>query len=235
MNPTLIGASRSWTIRVAALVAILSNVAPLLPDLLAQYGLHPATIRAVGSTLAVIMVILRTITTQSLADKGVAPPAPPAAPPTTGTPAALFLVGVAIAAALSVTGCAALSTLSAPQYLPLEQAAVAAAVYTAETANHADAATQTARAAKINAIAKQILAVDQGTSAALADIELIANAKVAALNLPPADLLVAQLLVASLGQAIQAQLAVTTQGAISPQTQVAIADVCKWIITDTGG
>lgn len=137
--------------------------------------------------------------------------------------------------AFTLTACAGLSNLLAPSAMPLEQAAVGAAVYTAETANKATPAEQVARAATINKIAKAVLAADTNTSMALADVELIVNAKVSALGLAPADMLVAQLLTASLGQAIQAQLAVTTKGAVSPQTQVAIADVCNWIIADTGG
>jgi hypothetical protein len=144
----------------------------------------------------------------------------------------LALAGVVLAA---LTACAGLSTFLAPSALPLEQAAIAAAVFSTETANHADATTIKARALRINAIAKQVLAVDQGGNMALVDIEIIVNSKVASLNLPAPDLLLAQLLVASLGQAVQAQLALTTKGAISPQTQVAIADVCNWIIADTGG
>lgn len=136
---------------------------------------------------------------------------------------------------LALDGCAGLSILLAPSSLPLEQAAVAAAVFSAETANHADAATQHARAVRINAIAKQVLALDQGANMALVDIEIIVNAKIQALNLPAPDLLVADLLINALGQAIQGQLSLTTKGAISPQTQVAIAGLCNWIITDTGG
>jgi hypothetical protein len=151
-------------------------------------------------------------------------------------PMRLFLLAViTIGTIVQLSGCAGLSNLLAPSALPLEQAAVGAAVYAAETANHASPAEQVARAVKINAIAKQVLALDQGTNMALADIELIVNAKIAALSLPPPDLLIATLLTASLGQAVQAQLAVTTKGAISPQTQVAIAAVAGWIITDTGG
>lgn len=136
---------------------------------------------------------------------------------------------------LALSGCASLSGALAPSALPLEQAAVAAAVYTTISANHADPATQTARAARINAVAKAVLAVDQNGNMALADIEIIVNAKIAQLNLPPADLVLAQLLTASLGQAVQSQLALASKGAISPQTQVAIAAVCNWIIADTGG
>jgi hypothetical protein len=144
----------------------------------------------------------------------------------------LILAAIAVS---SLSACAGLSSLLAPSAMPLEQAAVGAAVFTAETANHASAADQVARAATINKIAKAILAVDQSSSMALADVQIIINAKVQALNLPAADLLVAQLLTAALGQAVQAQLAVTTKGAVSPQTQVAIATVCGWIIADTGG
>jgi hypothetical protein len=143
-----------------------------------------------------------------------------------------FIVALA---AITLTACAGLSSMLAPSALPLEQAAVGAAVFTAESANHASPAEQIARAQRINAIAKQILAVDQNTNMALADVEVIVNAKVQALNLPIADALVAELLVNALGQAVQAQLAITTKGAVSPQTQVAVAAVCGWIIADTGG
>ena len=146
----------------------------------------------------------------------------------------LRMIAVALAA-VSLTACAGLSSLLAPSAMPLEQAAVGAAVFTAETANKASAAEQVSRAVIINRVAKQILALDQGTNMALTDLEVIVNAKVQALNLPAADALVAELLVNALGQAVQAQLAVTTKGAVSPQTQIAVATVCNWIIADTGG
>lgn len=144
----------------------------------------------------------------------------------------LALLAVTLA---TLTACAGLSSLLSPSALPLEQAAVGAAVFTAETANHASPADQVARAVQINKIAKAILAVDTNTNMALADVEVIVNAKVQALNLPLPDLLVAELLTNALGQAVQAQLAVTTKGAVSPQTQIAVATVCNWIIADTGG
>ena len=135
----------------------------------------------------------------------------------------------------TISGCAATSQLIAPSSLPLEQAAIGAAVFTAVSANKADAATQTARAAKINAIAKQILAADSGVNMALSDVEIIVNARIQQLNLPPADAIVADMLVQALGQALQQQLALSTKGAISPTTQLAVAQVCNWIIADTGG
>lgn len=147
-----------------------------------------------------------------------------------------FMALIVLAAfAVMLSGCGNLSAFLAPSAMPLEQAAVGAAIFSAESANKATPAEQIARAGTINRIAKEILATDTGTSAALADVEVIVNAKVQALNLPAADALVADLLVKALGDTVQAQLSITTKGAVSPQTQVAIATVCGWIITDTGG
>jgi hypothetical protein len=131
--------------------------------------------------------------------------------------------------------CVPLSELTAPASMPLEQAAVAAAVVTTITANHADAAEQKARAARIVTIAREVLTLDTGASMALADVEIIVNSKVAQLNLPPADALLADMLVAMLGAEMQRQLALSTTGAVSPTTQVAIAAVCRWVIVDAGG
>src|SRR5271154_1025641 len=103
-----------------------------------------------------------------------------------------------IATLAALCGCAGLSNLLAPSAMPLEQAAVGAAVFTAETANHATSVQQTQRAVTINKIAKAILAVDQNSNMALSDIEIVVNSKITALNLPPQDLLLAQLLTASL-------------------------------------
>lgn len=139
------------------------------------------------------------------------------------------------AALVMLTACAGLSSFLSPAAQPLEQAAVGAAVFAAVSADKATPAVQAQRAATINKIAKEVLSLDTGTSMALTDVEIIVNAKVAALNLPAAEQLLASLLTAALGQAIQAQLAVTTKGAISPTTQIAIATVAGWIIVDTGG
>lgn len=218
-----------------AAVAIIGNALPYLtPDFLSSIGLSPTTVHTVSSIVAVILIAYR--------EKQKPPSVTVDVPPSKQggfitRNFAAFLGGVALisAVAFAMGGCAFTSALIAPAAMPLEQAAIGAAVFTAETANKATAATQAARAATINKVAKQILAVDQNTSMALTDVELIVNAKVQALGLPAADLLVANLLTAALGQALQAQLAVTTKGAISPQTQVAVAAVCNWIIADTGG
>jgi hypothetical protein len=93
MNASIKGASKSVTIYAALIILILSNVAPLVPVLLAQLGLHAQTIQAVGTFGAIVMTICRVITTTSLADKGAdavvdaaaaVPAAPaPVTPPTT--------------------------------------------------------------------------------------------------------------------------------------------------------
>jgi hypothetical protein len=78
MNASLKGASKSVTIYAALVILIISNVAPLVPVLLAQLGLHAQTIQAVGTFGAIVMTICRVITTTSLADKGDDAPAAPA-------------------------------------------------------------------------------------------------------------------------------------------------------------
>lgn len=70
MNPTLVGAAKSKTIWAAVAIELISNIAPLLPDLFAQLGLSPHTVRIVGSFVGLVMVMLRTVTNASLADKG---------------------------------------------------------------------------------------------------------------------------------------------------------------------
>lgn len=147
---------------------------------------------------------------------------------TVTTVAKLLVLALFVPAIVLTSGCAYMSTLVAPASLPLEQAAVAAAVSTV-------IGNDKAKAARVVSIARAVLAIDQNTNMALVDVEIIVNAKIAALKLPPLDAALAASLTAALGQAVQQQLALTTKGAISPQTQVAIADVCNWVIVDAGG
>jgi hypothetical protein len=73
MNSSLVGAAKSKTIWVAVALAVLSALEPqlgLLKDLV-----DPKTVQVVGLIMSTIMIVLRTLTTESLADKG-APPAP---------------------------------------------------------------------------------------------------------------------------------------------------------------
>ena len=87
MNQTIQGIPKSVTMWAAAIIAVGSNVAPLLPTLFTALKLDPATVQVVGNILAVIMATCRFITKGSLADK-VAPevvPAPVSSTPTQGT------------------------------------------------------------------------------------------------------------------------------------------------------
>ena len=70
MTPIIKGSAKSVTMWAALALAILSNIAPLMPVFLQQLGLHSQTVQAVGSFAAILMAALRVITTQSLAEKG---------------------------------------------------------------------------------------------------------------------------------------------------------------------
>lgn len=74
------GAAKSVSIWVAGALLTLSEVLPLItPDFLRDtLNLHPPTIQKFGAVSALIVVICRAITKQSLANKGAAvPPQPP--------------------------------------------------------------------------------------------------------------------------------------------------------------
>lgn len=79
MNPTIKGSLKSVTMWAATIIAVLSEVIPLLtPDALTALGLHGPTVQRVGLFLALVMAICRKLTTQSLTEKGLPPvlPAP---------------------------------------------------------------------------------------------------------------------------------------------------------------
>jgi hypothetical protein len=80
MHPLIKGSARSLTMWCALVLGVLSNVQAMVPAFLAQIGLHAPTVQAVGTAMSILMVVLRTITTQSLTDKG-QDNAPPASPP----------------------------------------------------------------------------------------------------------------------------------------------------------
>ncbi len=74
------GAIKSVTIWVAAIAEVFGEFAPYVtPDLLTSFGLDAHTVTMLCRATAVAMIVCRSITTKSLADK-VAPPAPPAPP-----------------------------------------------------------------------------------------------------------------------------------------------------------
>ena len=87
-------------------------------------------------------------------------------------------------------------------------------------------------AAKVNAIAKAALAADTGTGATLAAVAGVVNAQLAKLNLPPADLMAAQLVESSFAAYIQSKLGANPTLA---QSQAATADVLQAIVTASGG
>jgi hypothetical protein len=235
------GAMRSITVWAAAVIGILANVAPYVPDLCAALGLHPATTQRVGSVVAVIMLMLRAITTQSLAAKGAAAAA---VPPVTSnqkgfvlmsrtTPLflpVLMLLG-AIAVLMTLPGCALVSKLESPAAQPFDQVAVAAGV-DAIVMQGATPTVQAARAASIKAIATEVLAADTGTTATLATLESVAQAKVTALALPPGDAAAAALLIASLDAAINTYAGKLTGNAQVAQVQTAVATVLGWVISE---
>jgi hypothetical protein len=123
--------------------------------------------------------------------------------------------------ALAQFGCA----LFTPSGAPFLQASVDAAV--------AAAVQKGVPAAKIKSIAQQVLAADTGTQVALGAIETLVNAKIAALNLPPADQAAALILTSTLEGFVQIALSGTTASKVTAQTQVDIADICNDLITAT--
>jgi hypothetical protein len=128
----------------------------------------------------------------------------------------------------SLSGCATLAKIVTPAAQPFLQVAVDVAVATA-VGN--DASVQKVRAARIKAIAVEVLTLDTGTQVALSAIEAAVNAKIATLNLPPIDLAAAQLLTSTLTAVIQAKLDATPAGAVTATTQVAISDICNDVIS----
>lgn len=129
---------------------------------------------------------------------------------------------------LSLSGCATLASALTPAAQPFLQVAVDAAV---ATAVGSDASTQKAKALKIKTIATEVLTIDTGTQVALSAVEAAVNAKIATLNLPPADQLAAQLLTSALAAIIQTKLNTSTAGAVTQTTQVAVADIANDVIS----
>jgi hypothetical protein len=129
---------------------------------------------------------------------------------------------------LSLSGCSTLASVLTPAAQPFLQVAVDAAVATAVGSN---AATQKANAVKIKTIATEVLTLDTGTMVALSAVEAAVNAKIATLNLPPADLAAANLLTATLAAVIQTKLSTSAAGAVTATTQVAVADIANDVIS----
>lgn len=137
---------------------------------------------------------------------------------------------IALVATLALSGCSTLSKLTTPTAQPYIQAAVAVAV---AVAVGTDSASQKAKALQIKGIAQQLLAVDQGATVPLTQLEAIVDAKIALLNLPASDVLAAQILMAAVSSAVQLEIQSVTSGAVTPTTQAAVAAVLNDVITAT--
>lgn len=107
------------------------------------------------------------------------------------------------------------------------QAAVDSAV--AHTVGN-NPATQKANAIRIKLVAQQVLALDNATAVVPA-LEAVLNAKIAALHLNVGDQQAAMLLTATLETLLNAKIAATPGGAVTANTQVAIAGVANAVIT----
>ena len=159
-------------------------------------------------------------------------------PPTAGSVrspsivgALALLIGLLMVSAAGLTGCAEISKLSTPAAQPFVQVAVDLAV---ARAVGTDPTTQQAQALKIKTIAQEVLAIDTGSSVPLSALEATVTAKIATLHLQPADAQAAQILVVTLGALVQQQIgSATTGGAVTPDTKVAVAQICNFVITAT--
>lgn len=116
-----------------------------------------------------------------------------------------------------------------PAAQPFDAIAVAVAVDTVVGTN---TVTQAARAGAVKRIAQEVLAADTGTVATVASLEALAGSKIALLKLPPGDETAVNLLLAVLDTAANTYLAKLSGGATAANTQVAVATVCNWVISE---
>jgi len=135
-----------------------------------------------------------------------------------------LFVGV-LFAALSLPGCASVSSFfSSPTGSATIVAAVDVAVATAEQKG--------VSAVDINRIAKLALAADSGASGTLSAVSSLVNTQVAKLNLPAADLAAAEVLEIALSSAVSAKL----QGNAALATaQADVAQILRAVIAASGG
>lgn len=82
VHPIVLGSAKSKTMWFAAVLLILSNLQPLWPQIGVAIHCAPASIQLIGSIVGIIVGALRTMTTDSLSEKGAAPavPTPPDIP-----------------------------------------------------------------------------------------------------------------------------------------------------------
>lgn len=146
--------------------------------------------------------------------------------------------------AASIGGCAsgALGKLMTPNTVLIAQLAFDVSV---GAVCGPDTAVGKAKAASLKLVATELLAIDQGSMVPLAALETSLQAKLATLNLPPADLMAAQMLMIVINQTISnlvqtsaAPAAAAASSGTAPSTtpattmtaQVAVATVLQQII-----
>jgi hypothetical protein len=123
-------------------------------------------------------------------------------------------------------GCAQLASIVTPSSAPFIQVAVDVAVATAVQKG--------VPPAKIKSIAQAVLALDSGSTVVnLAAVQALLDAKLATMNLPPADLAAAQVLTAALDAIIQTKLSAPSAGTVTAATEVAVAQVLNDVISAT--
>jgi hypothetical protein len=137
------------------------------------------------------------------------------------TLAASLVLSLCFVILICLPGC----VLFTPSGAPFLQATVDAAVATAVQKG--------VPAAKIKSLAQQVLAADTGTQVALSAIETVINSKLAALNLPPADLAAAEILTSTLEGIIQVALSGTAASQVTAATQTDVATICNDLIAAT--
>jgi hypothetical protein len=218
------------TTQLGILVAAVGNALPFItPDFLASLGIPQPAVHTISTVVAIALIVYQQ-----------KPKAPPAPPPAAGfiTPNfAAFLTVLALLGALvfSLSGCAYMASIIQPAAQPFVLAAVDVAV--AQTVSNqagTDVAKQKAVAAKIKAVAQQVLAADTSVTSTVATLEVDLNAKIVALKLPPPDLAAALALAASVEAALTTYIQTTPKGQIVSTTQVAISDICNAVITAAG-
>lgn len=116
------------------------------------------------------------------------------------------------------------TAVTSPAAQPIIQAAALVAVGTAE--QHG------VSAAQLVSLGNAVLAADSGTTATLSALAGVANAQLAKLNLPPADLAAAPIVEAAINTAISAQVG---NNATLAQSQAALADLLRALVTAAGG
>jgi hypothetical protein len=180
----------------------------------------------VSGGMALLMVAMRLVTKTPA---GQATPSSPAASPQAGFARLGLLIPLALLALAFIvagSGCATVAKVDAaitsPAAQPYIEAAVDAAVATAEVKG--------VTALQINNAAKAALAADKGVAVSLATISGSVNTQLAKLKLPQKDQAAVAILEVAIDAAIDAKIGANPTIA---KSQAAVADVLQALITAT--